>query len=82
MLVQHRHTKQLVETNNPEEYTKTGVWVLVESEEVDGVFGDIPKAELLKLTNVPFGSSPKSLLVKELQTETPTVEVHFTDGLI
>lgn len=82
MLVQHKITKQLKETDNPNDYTKTGVWELVKSEEVEGVFGDIPKSELLKLTQNKYASSPKSLLVSELQQEVPEINVKFTDGLI
>lgn len=81
MLLQHKITKQIIDTDKVDEYLATGVWELIKAKDVDGIFGDIRKEQLLQMTALPK-SAPKSLVVDELKTDAPLVNVEFTDDLV
>lgn len=72
MLVIHRHTKQIIDVPNPEEYTKTGSWLLFEDAKLDGVYGNFAKTELKKV----------NFKLDEIDRPAQKVVVNFTDGLI
>lgn len=81
MLIQHKITKQIVDTDKPEEYLKTGVWVELKDEKVGGVFGNIAKTELMKVAN-EHRNLPKSTIVEAMKKPVQAVKVDFTDDLI
>ncbi len=80
-LLQHKITRQIIDTDKVDEYLTTGAWELVISKDVDGIFGDIRKEQLLQMTSLPK-AAPKSLVVDELKTDSPLVNVSFTDDLV
>lgn len=81
MFVQHKITKQIVETDKPEEYLQTGVWAELKDESVAGVFGDISKTELMKVSG-ERRDIPKSTIVKMIDKKPTPIKVDFTDDLI
>lgn len=81
MFIKHKITGQIVETDKPEEYIKTGSWALLSSDKVSGVYAEFSKTQLMQMSG-EHRDLPKSEIVGELNINRELVNVNFTDDLI
>ena len=81
MFIKHKITGQIVETDKPEEYIKTGSWALLSSDKVSGVYAEFSKTQLMQMSG-EHRDLPKSEIVGGMKETRELVNVNFTDDLI
>ncbi len=81
MFIKHKITGQIVETDKPEEYIKTGSWALLSSDKVSGVYAEFSKTQLMQMSG-EHRDLPKSEIVGGIDDKRELVNVNFSDDLI
>lgn len=81
MFIKHKITGQIIETDRPDEYLKSGSWAVVPNEQVGGLYGNFSKQQLMQMSG-ENRDLPKSEIVGAMSENRELVNVNFTDDLI
>lgn len=81
MYLKHKITGQIIETDKPDEYIKSGSWGYLPDDKVTGVYAEFSKTQLMQISG-ERKDLPKSEVVGQMNINRELVNVNFTDDLI
>lgn len=81
MFIKHKITGQIIDTDKPDDYIKSGSWAMLHDEKIGGVYGEFSKTQLMQMSG-ERKDLPKSEIVGQMAINREAVNVNFTDDLI
>ncbi len=81
MFIKHKITGQIIGTDKPDEYIKSGSWAYLPDDKVGGVYNEFSKTQLMQISG-ERKDLPKSEIVGQMIINRELVNVNFTDDLI
>ena len=81
MFIKHKMTGQIIGTDKPDEYIKSGSWGYLDDKKVEGVYSEFSKTQLMQMSGEKK-DLPKSEIVGQMNINRALVNVNFTDDLI
>ncbi len=81
MFIKHKITGQIIDTDKPDDYIKSGSWAMLPDEKIGGVYGEFSKTQLMQMSG-ERRDLPKSEIVGQMAINREAVNVNFTDDLI